>query len=75
MVLHFVCVVNKHTNNKIRVFFPGLSAGKLLRAAGVDVLVLEARDRVGGRVYTVEVRNAGDMGRQFIVTMRGPTYF
>lgn len=32
----------------------GLAAGRLLARAGVDVLVLEARDRVGGRAWTVE---------------------
>lgn len=29
----------------------GLTAGVILRQAGVDVIVLEARDRVGGRAY------------------------
>jgi len=33
----------------------GLSAAKRLREHGVSVLVLEARDRVGGRTYTKEV--------------------
>ena len=31
----------------------GLAAARELRAAGLDVLVLEARDRIGGRVHTV----------------------
>ena len=34
----------------------GLSAARLLVSQGLDVLVLEARDRVGGRTHTVRVR-------------------
>ncbi|WP_168224652.1 FAD-dependent oxidoreductase [Rhodoferax aquaticus] len=30
----------------------GLAAAQRLRSAGMDVLVLEARDRIGGRVFT-----------------------
>ena len=33
----------------------GLSAAKVLADKEVDVLVLEARDRVGGRTWTVKV--------------------
>lgn len=36
-------------------FASGLSAGKWLSEAGVKVLVLEARDRVGGRTLTKRV--------------------
>lgn len=36
--------------------FTGLSAAKVLRDKDVDVVVLEARDRVGGRTWTVKVR-------------------
>ncbi|PTM93328.1 flavin monoamine oxidase family protein [Mycoplana dimorpha] len=48
--------------------FTGLSAAQELRRAGVDFLVLEARDRVGGRV---EARRNGlgelvDTGGQFL---------
>ena len=48
----------------------GLSAARLLAHAGVDVLVLEARERVGGRTYTISADGAPlDLGGQFI----GPT--
>ena len=33
----------------------GLCAAKLLKENGLDVLVLEARNRVGGRTWTVKV--------------------
>jgi monoamine oxidase len=36
-------------------YISGLSAAKLLQENGIDVLVLEARDRVGGRTYTEHV--------------------
>ncbi|KAG4425357.1 hypothetical protein IFR04_001507 [Cadophora malorum] len=49
----------------------GLSAAKDLVAAGRSVLVLEARDRVGGRVLNVELPTGGatEVGAQFV----GPT--
>lgn len=34
----------------------GLCAAKLLKASGLNPVVLEARDRVGGRTFTVRVR-------------------
>jgi monoamine oxidase len=33
----------------------GLAAGRELRGAGKDVLVLEARERIGGRIHTVRM--------------------
>lgn len=45
----------------------GLRAATQLRAAGVDVLVLEARDRVGGRTLTEVVEGvAYDRGAQWV---------
>ena len=41
----------------------GLSAAKLLHDSGVNVVVLEARDRVGGRTLT---RDGVDLGGSFI---------
>ena len=35
--------------------FAGLGAARTLRDAGLDVTVLEARDRIGGRVHTVSL--------------------
>ncbi|KAH9370601.1 hypothetical protein HPB48_002468 [Haemaphysalis longicornis] len=49
----------------------GLSAAKLLTDHGVDVTVLEARDRVGGRTFTVKNDTVGwvDLGGSYV----GPT--
>jgi monoamine oxidase len=45
----------------------GLTAARALRDAGVDVVVHEARDRVGGRTLTQDVRGAAvDLGAQWI---------
>lgn len=41
----------------------GIAAAKTLRDAGVDVLMVEARDRVGGRAWTV------DSGRGFPIDL------
>ncbi|XP_043913094.1 amine oxidase [flavin-containing]-like [Protopterus annectens] len=49
----------------------GLSAAKLLSESGLNVLVLEARDRVGGRTYTIQgpVFQYVDLGGAYV----GPT--
>jgi monoamine oxidase len=47
----------------------GLAAAGRLAAAGVDVVVLEARDRIGGRVHTVHDPTAPipvDLGAEFL---------
>src|SRR6202022_1237801 len=51
--------------------FAGLSAARALVEAGVDVVVLEARDRGGGRSYTRLASDGTpiDLGGQWI----GPT--
>lgn len=51
----------------------GLACAKDLRRHGVDVHILEARDRIGGRLYTVKTSNGvlADVGGQFI----GPTQY
>ena len=47
----------------------GLSAADELRSAGHDTVVLEARDRVGGRVWSHELPNGAvvEMGAEFIL--------
>ncbi|XP_008435485.1 amine oxidase [flavin-containing] [Poecilia reticulata] len=49
----------------------GLSAAKLLKASGLNPVVLEARDRVGGRTFTVRNKEAKwvDLGGAYV----GPT--
>ncbi len=47
----------------------GLAAADELARAGVEVVVLEARDRVGGRVWSQELPNGAvvEMGAEFIL--------
>jgi monoamine oxidase len=49
--------------------FAGLAAADALAAAGVEVIVLEARDRVGGRVWSRELGDGVivEMGAEFIL--------
>ena len=47
----------------------GLRAATALRKGGKEVLVLEARDRIGGRVHSVDDREAGatlELGAEFV---------
>jgi monoamine oxidase len=48
--------------------FAGLAAALELRDAGLDVIVIEARDRVGGRVHSVELGNGEivELGAEWI---------
>ena len=50
----------------------GLAAANALTAAGIDVVVLEARDRIGGRLWTADVGGSPiDMGGSWIHTPIG----
>lgn len=51
----------------------GLAAAQALQSAGAKVIVLEARNRIGGRIWTVRDREstAFDLGAQWIVGTAG----
>ena len=48
--------------------YAGLSAARQLKHAGKNILVLEARDRVGGRIYTQTLSDGNyvDLGGQWV---------
>jgi monoamine oxidase len=47
----------------------GLAAADALRGAGVEVVLVEARDRVGGRVWSRQLRDGSvvEMGAEFVL--------
>jgi monoamine oxidase len=53
----------------------GLTAARELSNAGVDVLVLEARNRIGGRVHTDNIfaSHPVEFGAEFIHGDSAPT--
>ena len=50
----------------------GLAAARRLAAAGRDVVVLEARDRVGGRLWNTEIAGeANELGGEWVAPYQG----
>ena len=43
--------------------YAGLAAARKLKQAGTSVVVLEARDRVGGRIWTYHLRDGSPVDR------------
>jgi monoamine oxidase len=52
----------------------GLAAGRSLRAAGRPALIVEARDRIGGRVHTDRTYGPVELGAEFIHGDRAATW-
>lgn len=52
----------------------GLAAGQALRAAGYTPLILEARDRIGGRIWTDQTHGPVELGAEFIHGDRAATW-
>src|SRR5262247_413854 len=54
----------------------GLTAARDMLAAGLDVVVLEARDRVGGRIHPLHepAPHGVEVGAQMIHGSRAPTW-
>ncbi len=52
----------------------GLAAGQRLRAAGRTPLILEARDRIGGRIHTDHTHGPVELGAEFIHGERAATW-
>lgn len=61
-------IASRHDVIVVGAGFAGLSAATALMEAGCDVLLLEARDRVGGRVESVMLADGAriDSGGQFL---------
>jgi monoamine oxidase len=52
----------------------GLAAGRALREAGRPAVIVEARDRIGGRVYTDRAHGPVELGAEFIHGDRAATW-
>ena len=55
----------------------GLAAGDMLSAEGLPVVVLEARDRIGGRIHTVQSRAGSipiELGAEFVHGAKNETW-
>lgn len=52
----------------------GLAAARALAAAGVEALLVEARDRIGGRIWTDHSHGPTELGAEFIHGDRAATW-